>query len=312
MQETETTPGQYLLAEEAILLLSGSDALTFLQGQTTANFNNLTHPARVLGAFCDVKGRVLADFMAVVIDEQNVLLRLSADLRDPMVEHLKKYLQFSRANLEACDYPVVGVIGQATATDYGAKQLTELSQPQKIAAGWLIPRDADTAEVIITEPTELDKISLEVDPDRRNPEAWQAHAVSRGEARIREQTSGKYLPQDLNYDLAGWVAFDKGCYTGQEIIARLHWRGQPKRRLYRATATTAPRLGASLMLGVNGASRGSVVGLGGTGAPATILLEATTEALTETLWVEGINTPLENTVGFATDNGTGANLEAPS
>jgi folate-binding protein YgfZ len=250
--------------------------------------------------------------MAVVIDEQNALLRLSADLRDPMVEHLKKYLQFSRANLEACDYPVVGVIGQATATDYGAKQLTELSQPQKIAAGWLIPRDADTAEVIITEPTELDKISLEVDPDRRNPEAWQAHAVSRGEARIREQTSGKYLPQDLNYDLAGWVAFDKGCYTGQEIIARLHWRGQPKRRLYRATATTAPRLGASLMLGVNGTSRGSVVGLGGTGAPATILLEATTEALTETLWVEGINTPLENTVGFATDNGTGANLEAPS
>ena len=196
--------------------------------------------------------------------------------------------------------------------DYGARQLTELSQPLKVPAGWLIARDADTAEVIVIERSELDKISLESGPDNRNPEAWRAHTVSRGEARVRELTTGRYLPQDLNYDLAGWIAFDKGCYTGQEIIARLHWRGQPKRRLYRAKTTTAPQLGASLKRKADGASRGSVVGLGRTGDPTTILLEATTEALTETLWVEGINVPLENTVGFTTDDGAAANLEAPS
>ena len=312
MRETETTPGHYLLPEEAILLFEGNDALTFLQGQTTANFKNLTYPATVLGAFCDVKGRVLADFMAVVIDEQHVLLRVSTDLCGPMIDHLKKYLQFSRTNLEACNYPIVGVIGKAAAADYGARQLTELSQPLKVPAGWLIARDADTAEVIVIERSELDKISLESGPDNRNPEAWRAHTVSRGEARVRELTTGRYLPQDLNYDLAGWIAFDKGCYTGQEIIARLHWRGQPKRRLYRAKTTTAPQLGASLKRKADGASRGSVVGLGRTGDPTTILLEATTEALTETLWVEGINVPLENTVGFATDDGAAANLEAPS
>ena len=53
-------------------------------------------------------------------------------------------------------------------------------------------------------------------------------------ARVELDTIGAYLPQDLNYDLNGTVSFTKGCYTGQEIVARLHYRGTPKRRLYRA------------------------------------------------------------------------------
>ena len=64
-----------------------------------------------------------------------------------------------------------------------------------------------------------------------SPEEWLAFRLSRGVARIEEQSVGEYLPQDLNYDLKGYIDFDKGCYTGQEIIARLHYRGKPKRRL---------------------------------------------------------------------------------
>ena len=57
-------------------------------------------------------------------------------------------------------------------------------------------------------------------------------------ARVELDTIGAYLPQDLNYDLNGTVSFTKGCYTGQEIVARLHYRGTPKRRWYRARLTT--------------------------------------------------------------------------
>ena len=74
-------------------------------------------------------------------------------------------------------------------------------------------------------------------------------------------TSGKYLPQDLNYDLRQWVSFDKGCYMGQEIIARLHWRGTPKRRLYVASAATGncPDPGTTLTLQGSDSALGSVV-----------------------------------------------------
>jgi folate-binding protein YgfZ len=62
-------------------------------------------------------------------------------------------------------------------------------------------------------------------------DAWRYERFLRGEARICEATMHQFLPQDLNYDLQGIIDFDKGCYTGQEIVARLHYRGSPKRRL---------------------------------------------------------------------------------
>ena len=66
--------------------------------------------------------------------------------------------------------------------------------------------------------------------------------MSAARARVETQTIGQYLPQDLNFDLNETVSFTKGCYTGQEIVARLHYRGTPKRRLHRAlsTVTAAP------------------------------------------------------------------------
>ncbi len=61
---------------------------------------------------------------------------------------------------------------------------------------------------------------------------WQAEQILAGMGRVEGPTSGQFLPQDLNYDRIGFVNFRKGCYTGQEIVARLHYRGTPKRRSY--------------------------------------------------------------------------------
>ena len=90
---------------------------------------------------------------------------------------------------------------------------------------------------------------------------WLLFRINRGLARINERSVGKYLPQDLNYDLNGFVDFDKGCYTGQEIIARLHYRGQPKRRLYLLTVTssTQPANDERIVDISTGKSVGSVV-----------------------------------------------------
>ena len=90
---------------------------------------------------------------------------------------------------------------------------------------------------------------------------WLLFRINRGLARIHEYSVGKYLPQDLNYDLNGFVDFDKGCYTGQEIIARLHYRGQPKRRLSLlvVTSSTQPASDERIVDISTGKSVGSVV-----------------------------------------------------
>tara|TARA_Y100001954_G_scaffold208035_1_gene232014 strand:- start:120 stop:533 length:414 start_codon:yes stop_codon:yes gene_type:complete len=90
---------------------------------------------------------------------------------------------------------------------------------------------------------------------------WLLFRIKRGLARINEHSVGKYLPQDLNYDLNGFVDFDKGCYTGQEIIARLHYRGQPKRRLGLLTvrSSTKPASDERIIDSATGKSIGSVM-----------------------------------------------------
>ena len=270
--------GLYPLLEEGVLSLTGPDALSFLQGQTTANFVDLIYPARVCGVFCDVKGRVLADFLAVVVDPETVLLRVSSDLCDWLVNHLGKYLQFSRASLALTDYSVTGVLKQ-----HSQAEGQPLEEAEQTPYGWLLHKSRETAELLVTNPERFEQLASDVFAEKGNALQWGEAMIREGEVRIRAVTSSKYLPQDLNYDLAGWVAFDKGCYTGQEIIARLHWRGKPKRRLYRGSINEQPTLGSTVSLGSEGPSRGSVVAIAPADHGAFILVEATEEVLQGTL-----------------------------
>jgi folate-binding protein YgfZ len=120
--------------------------------------------------------------------------------------------------------------------------------------------------------------------------AWRALACLRGEARITSSTTGKYLPQDLSYDLAGWVSFDKGCYTGQEIIARLHWRGTPKRRLYLGSAAVKQLSdGLKLVNQTDARAVGSIVNTANYGSGSVILVEAAEGAAGQDVNIDEMN-----------------------
>ena len=110
-------------------------------------------------------------------------------------------------------------------------------------------------------------------------------------ARVELDTIGAYLPQDLNYDLNGTVSFTKGCYTGQEIVARLHYRGTPKRRLYRASLDNmlddrhdAIAPGARLSNQANRAV-GSVVNRVSQDGAQQLLIELTPEAASDSVFL---------------------------
>lgn len=291
-----TESGIARLDGECLLEFKGPDAARVLQGQTTADFANKDIGEVLCGAFCDLKGRVICDFLALIKDADTILMRVSADLAGPLSEHLKKFLMFSKTSLSPSDYRVMGVIGDEAhgPVALAIRDSTEL-RAIPLENGFSIPRGPGQSELFLKKSADLSS-SAELPP-----EAWYASALARGEARVSDAISGKYLPQDLSYDLAGWINFKKGCYTGQEIIARLHWRGTPKRRLYLAEfpGSDAPTPGDAVHLEGESKVVGSVVNAVCHNERVAVAIEATTAVLEYSVTLPGARAPLSVRVAFA-------------
>jgi folate-binding protein YgfZ len=254
-----------ILSDEALLRLSGPDAVSFLQGQTTANFANAEPGTCLRGAFCDPKGRILADFLAAIVTPEEILLRIRRPVAEQLAQHLSRYLAFSKASLDALPWSVSANTENSEGSTFARK-----------GDALIVPRGKG-----LTEYWSVDSEAAgELDSDH-----FRGREIALGEARIESATVGSYLPQDLNFDLNDAVSFDKGCYTGQEIIARLHYRGTPKRRLYRALLSGAelPAPGTSLYLPEKTQSVGSIVNSGIHPAGIALLVETTDGAIDQGL-----------------------------
>ena len=202
--------------DSAVIQFYGSDVRQVLQGQTTRNFATAEIQTPLMGAFCDMKGRVLTDFLALITDDSRVMMRVHSSVADKLLEHLKKYLMFSKSDAIVTNFEVRGFTRAAEATGNLASKPNCVDRKDGLIESWT---------------TTASEIPEGVQPlDSRE---WGHELTKVGDAQIVADTWGAYLPQDLNYDLRGLIDFDKGCYTGQEIVARLHYRGTPKRRLAR-------------------------------------------------------------------------------
>ena len=268
-----------------LFLLHGPDATTFLQGQTTADLTQLEIHGFAGGAFCDPKGRVLCDFLVLRIRQDAMLLRVHESVAGQLEAHLQKFLMFAKATLERDQRRVSGLCEVALPESLHASEHSHESTAIPFEEGYLLRREINFYEYWGHDPGVkqlADSLTLSVSEDNY---VWYLHSIQRGEARITRATWGKYLPQDLNYDLCGWVSFKKGCYTGQEVIARLHWRGSPKRRLYCGCINTTVNADTSGLISEgsqitdkNGKSCGSVVNVVRLDSTHCIAFEATTAA----------------------------------
>ena len=226
------------LDKEALLHLRGPDALSFLQGQVTCDTRELTVDGALTGLYCTVQGRVVCDFLLFSLEQDHLVLRMRRDIRASSAALFAKYIVFSKAQLEAEreDWQVIACWGPGSAGTlqhvfgtlprerYGACRGEGFVLVQMDAAGhqfecYLGPDATELAGDL----REHSSPGTEAD--------WQAGQIATGIARIGANTTGEYVPQLLNYDLTGHISFTKGCYTGQEVVARLHYRGKPKRRL---------------------------------------------------------------------------------
>ncbi|MFK7828401.1 MAG: folate-binding protein YgfZ [Congregibacter sp.] len=221
------------LPAEALIHLRGQNIPAFLQGQLTCDTRKLSPTQAVSGAFCNVKGRVISDVDVIQRNEAHCLLRVRRSVALGFAAALQRYAQFSRISVE---------VDQRSDALQGV--YTPLTGDEQAFAGLpigaLSPGHIDVCDDTVyfqRNDQQVELIGLLGRP--RTPagcapgteQAWRMQLLRSGHFSVEQEDSEAFTPQTLNYDLSGLVAFDKGCYTGQEVIARLHYKGKSKRRL---------------------------------------------------------------------------------
>ena len=261
VSRTEGTAITALLSQ-GLILASGADAASFLQGQLSNDITQIAHSRAQLAAYCTPKGRVLATMLLWKTDD-GYFLELPRDLCEPIRKRLQMYVLRSQVQLTDASGQIalIGLIG-ADAPDVARSELGldvasnyDVAQNEGVAA---IALPNGRVQVVAQMPRggEIwDRLALRcgVIPE----EIWDAQTVAAGIPAITAATQDQFTPHMLNLDLVGGVSFDKGCYTGQEIVARTQYLGQVKRRLARF-ATTARAVAGSAVY-ANAAQVGTVV-----------------------------------------------------
>lgn len=229
------------LEKEALLHIEGPDAVTFLQGQVTCDTRQLSPDRALPGLYCTVQGRVLCDFLLCTPGPGHLMLRLRDELRAPAAAVFARYIVFSKAKLaaERDDWQVAACWGPEAAAV--VEEVFGGPPRERYAScggdGFMVVQvDAAGQQFECYLGPAADELTarLQARAQPGSDSLWQAQQIASGIARVEAATSGEFVPQLLNYDLTGHISFKKGCYTGQEVVARLHYRGKPKRRLYLA------------------------------------------------------------------------------
>ena len=213
------TTGIAKLERYGLLHAAGDDARAFLHAQLTNDIEHLPPATARYAGWCSPKGRLLATFLVVPFSG-GFLLQLSRDLAPAILKRLQMYVLRSKVKLADASgaWTQFGVWG------------TEAGAPLSVRVG-------DGAVTVSIEPGRALVLAEGAAAQRFAPNAsaedWALAEVRAGRALIDQSTQDQFVPQMVNYELAGGVDFQKGCYPGQEIVARAQYRGEVKRRLYR-------------------------------------------------------------------------------
>jgi folate-binding protein YgfZ len=290
------------LEHEALLHITGPDTLKFLQGQTTCDTRKVNPGNAASGAFCTPQGRVICDFLLSELGPEHFALRMRRDIRDRSSAAFAKYIVFSKARLDASrdDWQCVAVWGidaaqalrevfaQVPAARFGASSgdnfvLVQLDEAGREFECYL---HSATASQLLSRLATLMSLGTEA--------GWRARQIADGIARIEAATVEEFVPQSLNYDLTGSISFNKGCYTGQEVVARLHYRGKAKRRtyLFELAGETPCVAGTALYSAGTGQNSGNVVNASCFEGVTRLLATATVEGLHNGLHLGASDGPL--------------------
>lgn len=227
----------YPLTQFGVLTVSGKDASPFLQGQITCNVHDITPGKSSLAAMCNPKGRAIAVFL-LVKNADDFLLIMPAGLLATVRNKLQMYVLRSQVTLTDSS-EAYGLLGLLNADATSQPFITDTNEGViAVAMPYVVSRKLLIAPVasamqLWTAAVEQQGFSL------GSTARWQCLDIYSGIPWLTVETSEEYIPQMLNLDKLGGISFTKGCYTGQEIIARTHYLGKAKRELFLAECDVA-------------------------------------------------------------------------
>jgi len=229
MTATSSFDGAVPLSHLGLLRARGADAAKFLHGQLTSDFSLLGSSQVRLAGFCSAKGRLQASFIAWKAGPEEVLLACAASVLPATLKRLSMFVLRAQCKLTdaTAEVRLTGFVGPS------ARALMDDAAPWTLvhrdaATVMRLPDAAGLARCIVAAPAEAAVASappLALD-------TWRWLEVQSGVATIEAATVDQFVPQMLNLELVGGVDFQKGCYPGQEIVARSQYRGTLKRRMF--------------------------------------------------------------------------------
>jgi hypothetical protein len=225
------------LSQLAVLAFSGDDAGTFLQNQFTNDVRGLHPDTAQMNGFCSAKGRLLGNFL-MWRSGGDFCLQLSGDIRDAVLKRLNMFILRAKvkgrdASDETVRLVVAGPAAEATvrvATGLMPEDAMKVAQDAKA----LVVRLAHDKFVLSLPPDSAPAVwsSLSASARPVGAATWDWLRLTHGIPMIVAATVDQFVPQMVNFDLINSVSFQKGCYPGQEIVARTHYLGRLKRRMY--------------------------------------------------------------------------------
>ncbi len=225
--------------EQGLIEIKGPDIAKFLQGQVSCDVRELADKTTRLGAQCNIKGRMLLCFRALQPENERIILRVHTGLVANGLASLGKYIVFSKAKLADVSqaYRCLGIAGAQAAEIIKNVFAVEITQNDDWQASGehLIIRIAEDRYECWIAASQVDAIlsQLSAQTTPANQNLWNLLNIQAGIGDITPETYEAFTPQAINFQLVNGINFRKGCYTGQEIVARLHYRGTLKRHMYR-------------------------------------------------------------------------------
>jgi len=224
-----TEPLLVRLDDLGMIRVHGADTIPFLQGQLSNDLTRLAPEHALLAGYHNPQGRTIAVIRLLWLGAQDVIAVLPRELASTVAARLAKFVLRAKVKIadESTAWRAFGVIDAETAADALASMGAPAATPHALVgkARWLIvlPADSPVGALLNGDPRE-----------------WHRLDVASAQAQVFAATSEEFVAQMLNLDALDAVSFEKGCYTGQEVIARAHYRGRVKRRLQRFV-TRAPQ-----------------------------------------------------------------------
>ncbi|MFD0882557.1 folate-binding protein YgfZ [Variovorax dokdonensis] len=231
MTQQAALDGTCALSHLGVIVAEGPDAAAFLHGQLTQDISLLNDTQARLAALCTPKGRMIASFIGIRPQPETIVLMLGADILAATLKRLQMYVLRAKVKLRdaSTEFALFGLAGSAV-----------VANGLDAAAPAWVRKAVGTASVVSLYPADGVPRALWIGPadaqppkgNAMEPALWAWSEVRSGVASLSTPVLDAFVPQMLNYESVGGVNFKKGCYPGQEVVARSQFRGTLKRRAY--------------------------------------------------------------------------------